>query len=155
MNLNKIDLKNIHKIVGEMVDGLEQVEMEGKTPDEYAQERGFSTWMEYAAWSRHTGGDYQMMVYALKSKWKEQDPEEFARQKKIQSDQSLREHSYINLPPEAWPTSVPNKNDFASNFIGNKKKKWQPVHKSNFTAEQLEKVYDDFGVSGEPVEYRW
>ena len=145
MNLNKIDLKNIHKIVGEMVDGLEQVEMKGKTPDEYAQEKGFSNWMEYAAWSRHTGGDYQMMVYALKSKWKEQDPEEFARQKKIQGDQSLREHSYINLPPEAWPTS----------FIGNKKKKWQPVHKSNFTAEQLEKVYDDFGVSGEPVEYRW
>jgi hypothetical protein len=151
----EIDLKNIHKIAGEMVDGIEQVEMEGKTPDEYAQERGFSTWMEYAAWSRHTGGDYQMMVYALKSKWKEQDPEEFARQKKIQDDQSLREHSYINLPPEAWPTSVPNKNDFASNFIGNKKKKWQPVHKSNFTAEQLEKVYDDFGVSGELVEYRW
>ena len=151
----KIDLKNIHKIAGEMVDGIEQVEMEGKTPDEYAQEKGFSTWMEYAAWSRHTGGDYQMMVYALKSKWKEQDPEEFARQKKIQSDQSLREHSYINLPPKAWPTSVPNKNDFASNFIGNKKKKWQPVHKSNFTAEQLEKVYDDFGVGGTQVEYRW
>ena len=151
----EIDLKNIHKIAGEMVDGIEQVEMEGKTPDEYAQERGFSTWMEYAAWSRHTGGDYQMMVYALKSKWKEQDPEEFARQKKIETDQRLREHSYINLPPEAWPTSVPNKNDFASNFIGNKKKKWQPVHKSNFTAEQLEKVYDDFGVSGELVEYRW
>jgi len=151
----KIDLKNIHKIVGEMVDGLEQVEMKGKTPDEYAQSKGFDNWMEYAAWSRHTGGDYQMMVYALKSKWKEQDPEEFARQKKIESDQSLREHSYINLPPEVWPTSVPNKNDFASNFIGNKKKKWQVVHKSNFTAKQLEKVYDDFGVGGEPVEYRW
>ena len=155
MNLNKIDLKNIHKIVGEMVDGIQQKEMEGKTPDEFAQERGFSTWMEYAAWSRHTGGDYHMMEMMLKSKWKEQDPEEFARQKKIQGDQSLREHSYINLPPEAWPTSVPNKNDFASNFIGNKKKKWQPVHKSNFTAEQLEKVYDDFGVGGELVEYTW
>ena len=151
----EIDLKNIHKIAGEMVDGIEQIEMEGKTPDEYAQERGFSTWMEYAAWSRHTGGDYHMMEMLLKSKWKEQDPEEFARQKKIETDQRLREHSYINLPPEAWPTSVPNKNDFASNFIGNKKKKWQGVHKSNFTAEQLEKVYDDFGVSGELVEYRW
>ena len=142
----KIDLKNIHKIVGEMVDGLEQVEMKSQTPDEYAQSKGFSTWMEYAAWSRHTGGDYQMMVYALKSKWKEQDPEEFARQKKIETDQRLREHSYINLPPEAWPTSVPNK-------IGNKK--CQVVHKSNFTAKQLEKVYDDFGVGGEPVEYKW
>ena len=86
-----------------------------------------------------------MAVQMLKAEWKKQDPEEFARQKKIQSDQSLREHSYINLPPESWPTS----------FIGKKKKKWQPVHKSNFTAEQLEKVYDDFGISGEPVEYRW
>jgi hypothetical protein len=86
-----------------------------------------------------------MAVMMLKAEWKKHDPEEFARQKKIQSDQSLREHSYINLPPEAWPTS----------FIGNKKKKWQPVHKSNFTAEQLEKVYDDFGVGGEPVKYRW
>ena len=37
MDLNKIDLKNIHKIVGEMVDGLEQVEMKGKTSDEFAQ----------------------------------------------------------------------------------------------------------------------
>ena len=141
----KIDLKNIHKIVGEMVDAIQKEEMKGKTPDEFAQERGFDNWMEYAAWSRHTGGDYNMMEMMLKSKWKEQDPEEFARQKKIQSDQSLREHSYISLPPEAWPTS----------FIGNKKKKWQPVHKSNFTAEQLEKVYDDFGVGGEPVEYTW
>ena len=141
----KIDLKNIHKIVGEMVRTIQKEEMKGKTPDEFAQERGFDNWMEYAAWSRHTGGDYNMMEMMLKSKWKEQDPEEFARQKKIQSDQSLREHSYISLPPEAWPTS----------FIGNKKKKWQPVHKSNFTAEQLEKVYDDFGVGGEPVEYTW
>ena len=140
MNLDKIDLKNIHKIVGEMVDGLEQVEMKGKTPDEFAQERGFSTWMKYAAWSRHTGGDYQMMVYALKSKWKEQDPEEFAHQKKIQGDQSLREHSYIGV------LTTPTKKN---------KKKYKPVHKSNFTAEQLEEMYKERGVSGEPVEYRW
>ena len=155
MNLDKIDLKNIHKIVGEMVGAIQKKEMEGKTSDELAQERGFSDWMEYAAWSSHTGGDYHMMEMVLKSKWKEQDPEEFARQKKIQSDQSLREHSYITLPPEAWPTSVPNKNDFASRFIGNKKKKWQPVHKSNFTAEELEVIYDERGVGGEPVEYTW
>ena len=155
MNLDKIDLKNIHKIVGEMVGAIQKEEMKDKTPDEFAQERGFANWLEYAAWSRHTGGDYHMMEMMLKSKWKEQDPEEFARQKKIQSDQSLREHSYINLPPEAWPTSVPNKNDFTSRFIGNKKKKWQPVHKSNFTAEELEVIYDERGVSGEPVEYRW
>ena len=145
MNLDKIDLKNVHKIVGKIVDGIHKKVMKGKTPDEFAQEGGFDNWMEYAAWSRHTGGDYHMMEMMLKSKWKEQDPEEFARQKKIESDQRTREHSYISLPPEAWPTS----------FIGNKKKKWQPVHKSNFTAEQLEKVYDDFGISGEPVEYRW
>ena len=141
----KIDLKNIHKIVGEMVDAIHKKEMEGKTPDEFAQERGFDNWMEYAAWSRHTGGDYNMMEMMLKSKWKEQDPEEFARQKKIESDQRTREHSYISLPPEAWPTS----------FIGNKKKKWQPVHKSNFTAEELEVIYDERGVGGESVEYRW
>ena len=140
MNLDKIDLKNIHKIVGEMVDGLEQVEMKGKTPDEFAQERGFSTWMKYAAWSRHTGGDYQMMEYALKAKWKEQDPEEFARQKKIQSDQRTREHSYIGV------LTTPTKKN---------KKKYKPVHKSNFTAEQLEKMYKERGVGGEPVEYRW
>jgi hypothetical protein len=140
MNLNKIDLKNIHKIVGEMVDGLEQVEMKGKTPDEYAQEKGFSNWMEYAAWSRHTGGDYQMMEYALKSKWKEQDPEEFARQKKIETDQRVREHSYIGV------LTTPTKKN---------KKRYESVHKSNFTAEQLEKMYKERGVGGEPVEYRW
>ena len=140
MNLNKIDLKNIHKIVGEMVDGLEQVEMKGKTPDEYAQERGFSNWMEYAAWSRHTGGDYQMMEYALKSKWKEQDPEEFARQKKIETDQRVREHSYIGV------LTTPTKKN---------KKRYESVHKSNFTADQLEEMYKERGVSGEPVEYRW
>ena len=136
----EIDLKNIHKIAGEMVDGIEQGEMEGKTPDEYAQERGFSTWMEYAAWSRHTGGDYQMMVYALKSKWKEQDPEEFARQKKIESDQRVRDHSYIGVP------TTPTKKN---------KKRYEAVHKSNFTAEQLEGMYKERGVGGEPVEYRW
>jgi len=140
MNLNKIDLKNIHKIVGEMVDGLEQVEMKGKTPDEYAQEKGFSNWMEYAAWSRHTGGDYQMMEYALKSKWKEQDPEEFARQKKIETDQRVREHSYIGV------LTTPTKKN---------KKRYESVHKSNFTADQLEEMYKERGVSGEPVEYRW
>ena len=136
----KIDLKNIHKIVGEMVDGLEQVEMKGKTPDEYAQEKGFSNWMEYAAWSRHTGGDYQMMEYALKSKWKEQDPEEFARQKKIETDQRVREHSYIGV------LTTPTKKN---------KKRYESVHKSNFTADQLEEMYKERGVSGEPVEYRW
>ena len=140
MNLNKIDLKNIHKIVGEMVDGLEQVEMKGKTPDEFAQERGFSTWMKYAAWSRHTGGDYQMMEYALKAKWKEQDPEEFARQKKIETDQRVREHSYIGV------LTTPTKKN---------KKRYESVHKSNFTADQLEEMYKERGVSGEPVEYRW
>ena len=140
MNLNKIDLKNIHKIVGEMVDGLEQVEMKGKTPDEYAQEKGFSNWMEYAAWSRHTGGDYQMMEYALKVKWKEQDPEEFARQKKIETDQRVREHSYIGV------LTTPTKKN---------KKRYESVHKSNFTADQLEEMYKERGVSGEPVEYRW
>ena len=134
MDLNKIDLKNIHKIVGEMVDGLEQVEMKGKTPDEYAQERGFSNWMEYAAWSRHTGGDYQMMEYKLKAKWKEQDPEEFARQKKIETDQRVREHSYIGIKD------------------GNK---YKPVHRSEFTAGELEVIYDERGVGGESVEYRW
>ena len=140
MNLDKIDLRNIHKIVGEMVGGLEQVEMKGKTPDEYAQEKGFSNWMEYAAWSRHTGGDYQMMEYALKSKWKEQDPEEFARQKKIETDQRVREHSYIGV------LTTPTKKN---------KKRYESVHKSNFTAEQLEKMYKERGVGGEPVEYRW
>ena len=140
MNLDKIDLKNIHKIVGEMVGGLEQVEMKGKTPDEYAQEKGFSNWMEYAAWSRHTGGDYQMMEYALKSKWKEQDPEEFARQKKIETDQRVREHSYIGV------LTTPTKKN---------KKRYESVHKSNFTADQLEEMYKERGVSGEPVEYRW
>ena len=140
MNLDKIDLKNIHKIVGEMVDGLEQVEMKGKTPDEFAQERGFSTWMKYAAWSRHTGGDYQMMEYALKAKWKEQDPEEFARQKKIETDQRVREHSYIGV------LTTPTKKN---------KKRYEAVHKSKFSAEQLEEMYKERGVGGEPVEYIW
>ena len=140
MDLNKIDLKNIHKIVGEMVDGIEQLEMEGKTPDEFAQEEGFSNWLEYAAWSRHTGGDYQMMEYALKAKWKEQDPEEFARQKKIESDQRVREHSYIGV------LTTPTKKN---------KKRYKPVHKSEFSAEQLEEMYKERGVSGEPVEYKW
>ena len=140
MNLDKIDLKNIHEIVRELVDGLEQVEMKGKTPDEFAQERGFSTWMKYAAWSRHTGGDYQMMEYALKAKWKEQDPEEFARQKKIETDQRVREHSYIGV------LTTPTKKN---------KKRYESVHKSNFTADQLEEMYKERGVSGEPVEYRW
>ena len=140
MNLDKIDLKNIHKIVGEMVGAIQKEEMKGKTPDEFAQEKGFSDWMEYAAWSRHTGGDYQMMEYALKAKWKEQDPEEFARQKKIQSDQRTREHSYIGVL-----TTSTKKN----------KKKYETVHKSKFTAEELEVIYDERGVGGESVEYRW
>jgi hypothetical protein len=142
MDLNKIDLKNIHKIVGEMVDGIEQLEMEGKTPDEFAQERGFSNWMEYAAWSRHTGGDYQMMEYALKKKWKEQDPEEFARQKKIQNDQRTREHSYIGILDEEKTKKKG-------------KRRYKPVHKSEFSAEELEVIYDERGVLGEPVEYKW
>ena len=142
MDLNKIDLKNIHKIVGEMVDGIEQLEMEGKTSDEFAQERGFSNWMEYAAWSRHTGGDYQMMEYALKKKWKEQDPEEFARQKKIQNDQRTREHSYIGILDEEKTKKKG-------------KRRYNPVHKSEFSAEELEVIYDERGVLGEPVEYKW
>ena len=145
MGTSTIDLKNVHKIVADEVDARIEIDRKGKTPDEWAQLKGFEDWLGYAAWSRHTGGFYETAVQMLKAEWKKQDPEEFARQKKIQSDQSLREHSYINLPPESWPTS----------FIGNKKKKWQPVHKSNFTAEQLEKVYDDFGVGGELVEYTW
>ena len=140
MDLNKIDLKNIHKIVGKIVRGMHKKVMEGKTPDEFAQENGFDNWMEYAAWSRHTGGDYQMMEYALKAKWKEQDPEEFARQKKIQSDQRTREHSYIGVL-----TTSTKKN----------KKKYETVHKSKFTAEELEVIYDERGVGGEPVEYTW
>ena len=155
MGTSTMDLKNIYKMVSAEVDARIKIDSKGKTPDEWAQLKGFEDWLGYAAWSRHTGGFYETAVQMLKAEWKKQDPEEFARQKKIQSDQSLREHSYISLPPEAWPTSVPNKNDFASRFIGNKKKKWQTVHKSNFTAEQLEKVYDDFGVGGEPVEYTW
>ena len=144
MNLNKIDLKNIHKIVGEMVDGVHQKEMDGKTSDEFAQERGFSNWMEYAAWSRHTGGDYQMMEYALKKKWKEQDPEEFALQKKIQDDQRTREHSYIGILDEEKTKKK-----------GNGRTYYKPVHKSELAAEELEAIYDERGVVGEPVEYRW
>ena len=140
MNLDKIDLKNIHKIVGKIVDGIQKKEMKGKTPDEFAQERGFDNWLEYAAWSRHTGGDYHMMEMMLKSKWKEQDPEEFARQKKIESDQRVREHSYIGI------LTTPTKKN---------KKRYKPVHKSEFSAEQLEEMYKERGVSGEPVEYKW
>ena len=140
MNLDKIDLKNIHKIVGKIVDGIHKKVMKGKTPDEFAQEGGFDNWMEYAAWSRHTGGDYHMMEMMLKSKWKEQDPEEFSRQKKIQSDQRTREHSYISVL-----TTSTKKN----------KKKYEAVHKSKFTAEELEVIYDERGVGGEPVEYTW
>ena len=136
----KIDLKNIHKIVGKLVGEIQKEEMKGKTPDEFAQEKGFSDWLEYAAWSRHTGGDYHMMEMMLKSKWKEQDPEEFARQKKIQSDQSVREHSYIGV------LTTPTKKN---------KKRYEAVHKSKFSAEQLEEMYKERGVSGEPVEYKW
>ena len=136
----KIDLKNIHKIVGKLVGEIQKEEMKGKTPDEFAQEKGFSDWLEYAAWSRHTGGDYHMMEMMLKSKWKEQDPEEFARQKKIQSDQSVREHSYIGV------LTTPTKKN---------KKRYEAVHKSKFSAEQLEEMYKERGVGGEPVEYRW
>jgi hypothetical protein len=96
--------------------------------------------MEYAAWSRHTGGDYHIMEMMLKSKWKEQDPEEFARQKKIESDQRVREHSYIGI------LTTPTKKN---------KKRYKPVHKSEFSAEELEVIYDERGVGGEPVEYRW
>ena len=144
MNLNKIDLKNIHKIAAAMVDGVHHKEMDGKTPDEFAQERGFSDWLKYAAWSRHTGGDYQMVEYALKKMWKEQDPEEFARQKKIEGDQRTREHSYIGILDEE---KIKKKN--------NGHKYYKPVHKSEFSAEELEVIYDERGVGGEPVEYRW
>ena len=144
MNLDKIDLKNIHKIVGKIVDGIQKKEMKGKTPDEFAQERGFDNWLEYAAWSRHTGGDYHMMEMMLKSKWKEQDPEEFARQDKIRADQMVRNHSYIGVLDE---DKTQKKN--------NGKKYYKSVHKSEFSAEELEIIYDERGVGGEPVEYRW
>ena len=71
MGTSTIDLKNVHKIVADEVDARIKIDSKGKTPDEWAQLKGFEDWMGYAAWSRHTGGDYQMMVYALKSKWKE------------------------------------------------------------------------------------
>ena len=35
------------------------------------------------------------------------------------------------------------------------KKKYEAVHKSKFTAEELEVIYDERGVGGEPVEYTW
>ena len=144
MNLNKIDLKNIHKIAAAMVDGVHQKEMDGKTPDEFAQERGFSDWLKYAAWSRHTGGDYQMVEYALKKMWKEQDPEEFARQDKIRADQMVRNHSYIGVLDEDKTQKKNNGNKY-----------YKSVHKSEFSAEELEAIYDERGVVGEPVEYRW
>jgi len=144
MNLDKIDLKNIHKIVGEMVGAIQKEEMKGKTPDEFAQERGFANWLEYAAWSRHTGGDYHMMEMMLKSKWKEQDPEEFACQKKIEGDQRTREHSYIGILDEE---KIKKKN--------NGHKYYKPVHKSEFSAEELEVIYDERGVGGKQVEYTW
>ena len=70
-----------------------EIDRKGKTPDEWAQFKGFKDWLGYAAWSRHTGGFYEMAVMMIKAHWKEEDPVEFARQKKIQKDQSLREHS--------------------------------------------------------------
>ena len=144
MKTETIDLKNIHKIVGEMVNGVQKIEMEGKTPDEFAQEKGFSNWLEYAAWSRHTGGDYHMVEMMLKDRWRKQDPEEFARQKKILDDQSIREHSYIGVLDEE---KMKKKN--------NGRTYYKPVHKSNFTAEEIEVMYDEYGTGGEPVEYRW
>ena len=118
--------------------------MEGKTPNEFAQERGFSDWLKYAAWSRHTGGDYQMVEYALKKMWKEQDPEEFARQDKIRADQMVRNHSYIGVLDEDKTQKNNNGNKY-----------YKSVHKSEFSAEELEAIYDERGVVGEPVEYRW
>ncbi len=53
----KIDLKNIHKIVGEMVDGVHQKEMDGKTSDEFAQERGFSI-----GWNMQLGVDIRAVI---------------------------------------------------------------------------------------------
>ena len=85
-----MDLKNIYKMVADEVDARIKIDSKGKTPDEWAQLKGFEDWMGYAAWSRHTGGFYETAVQMLKAEWKKQDPEEFARQKKIQSDQSLR-----------------------------------------------------------------
>ena len=136
----KIDLKNVYKIVADEVEARIKIDSKGKTPDEWAQLKGFEDWMGYAAWSRHTGGFYEMSVQMLKAEWKKQDPEEFARQKKIQSDQRTREHSYISVL-----TTSTKKN----------KKKYETVHKSKFTAEELEVIYDERGVGGEPVEYRW
>ena len=34
-------------------------------------------------------------------------------------------------------------------------KYYKPVHKSEFSAEELDVIYDERGVGGEPVEYRW
>ena len=131
----KIDLKNVYKMVSDEVEARIKIDSKGKTPDEWAQFKGFENWLGYAAWSRHTGGFYETAVQMLKAVWKEQDPEEFARQKKILDDQSVREHSYIGVKT-------------SNNH-------YKPQHKSNFTAEQLEEMYRERGVHGEPVEYRW
>ena len=140
MGTSTIDLKNIYKMVSDEVDARIKIDSKGKTPDEWAQLKGFEDWLGYAAWSRHTGGFYETAVQMLKAEWKKQDPEEFARQKKIQSDQRTREHSYIGVL-----TTSTKKN----------KKKYETVHKSKFTAEELEVIYDERGVGGEPVEYTW
>ena len=118
----KIDLKNVYKIVADEVDARIKIDSKGKTPDEWAQFKGFEDWLGYAAWSRHTGGFYETAVQMLKAEWKKQDPEEFARQKKIQSDQSLREHSYITLPPEAWPLQFQIRTTLRLSLLGTRKR---------------------------------
>ena len=55
-----------------------------------------------------------------------------------------REHSYIGILDEE---KIKKKN--------NGHKYYKPVHKSEFSAEELEVIYDERGVGGEPVEYRW
>ena len=65
----KIDLKNVYKIVSDEVEARIKIDSKGKTPDEWAQLKGFEDWMGYAAWSRHTGGFYEMAVQMLKAEW--------------------------------------------------------------------------------------
>ena len=38
---------------------------------------------------------------------------------------------------------------------GNGRTYYKSVHKSELAAEELEVIYDERGVGGEPVEYRW
>ena len=69
----KMDLKNVYKMVSDKVDAQIKIDSKGKTPDEWAQLKGFEDWLGYAAWSRHTGGFYETAVQMLKAEWKKQD----------------------------------------------------------------------------------